>query len=135
MAEVEPAKEVTEVTAPVEAGPEPQEAPEAAAAPEAPRLLFVVSHVERLKARVEAALAIKVGPAGSHVRNTTPRGLCVAQEAAPADVPDLVPDEDKPGCLWCRFCGQSIRSAQRRRHLESGKHGKNKAKPRDGREK
>jgi len=104
-----------------------------AAAPGGPRLIFVVSHVDTLKARLERALTIETGPAGSRVVAATgmsapSAGLqaCLqASQAAPASSADttLIPALGlDPAKLWCASCAQAITVACGPRHLASARH-------------
>jgi len=65
-----------------------------AAAPDGPRLVFVVSHISYLKDRLEQALEIEVGPAGNRVANAEPRTAVITASAASAA--SAVPEAKEP---------------------------------------
>ncbi|MFA6166451.1 MAG: metallophosphoesterase [Gemmatimonadaceae bacterium] len=90
-----------------------------AGAPDGPRLIFIVSHVEALKMRVERPLQIEVTPAGSRVFLMAP-----AMAAAPpaTDQSVIVPDGSR---VHCRACGQTLAASFAERHAKSAKHIKN----------
>jgi len=105
----------------------------AAAIAGTPRLVFVVSHVDALKERVEHALEIRRTPTGSQVSNLAPRPAPIAQAApapaaqaarpAPAQpAPTLVPDTADPAKLYCTACRRALPYAWADRHLASGLH-------------
>jgi DNA repair exonuclease SbcCD ATPase subunit/DNA repair exonuclease SbcCD nuclease subunit len=79
-----------------------------------PRLVFVVSHVDTLKARLERALEIELLPHGSKVVNA------IASNAI--TVNRLTPDLETPGYVYCKACKQSIKSSWELKHLASAKH-------------
>jgi DNA repair exonuclease SbcCD ATPase subunit len=109
-----------------------------ATAPGGPRLVFVVSHVEALKVRLERPLEITVLPSGSRVvnciRSTPEPGNTVTSSVAPSKAfqscvlestgtfGDLVEDPADSGVLRCEACRQSLRVANAQRHLSSVKH-------------
>ncbi|HVE14874.1 MAG TPA: hypothetical protein VNI01_15870, partial [Elusimicrobiota bacterium] len=98
-----------------------------ASAPNAPRLVFVVSHLDALKTRLERVLEIRRGPHGSRVMNaaTETKSLPAAPAAiqsAPALAAALAPDPKDPAKLWCRACRQSLNAGNGPRHLSSQKH-------------
>jgi hypothetical protein len=113
-----------------------------AAAPGGPRLVFVVSHVDALKTRLERTLEIEMLPTGSRITNSAASRLAPAPRlaqrarraadaspagAAPADGPGeldagLRPDPDNPSNVYCPACRQSLRAAWAARHLVSAKH-------------
>ncbi|NDB78171.1 MAG: hypothetical protein EB141_21445 [Verrucomicrobia bacterium] len=117
-----------------------------AAAPGGPRLVFVVSHVDALKVRLERALEIESLPMGSRVANAlrrqAPASLAqlinaAAAEPAPAAptvMRPLLPDAEKVGNVYCEVCHQSLRASWANKHLASAKHitaeAKAAAKPR-----
>jgi hypothetical protein len=103
-----------------------------ACAPGGPRLVFLVSHVDALKARVERALALEVAPGGSRVVNAEPAPrapppAASAAASAPASAargakpapappfqpPPLVPDPKNAGRMWCELCQQTLSGAVR----------------------
>ena len=112
--------------------------------PGAPRLVFVVSHIDALKARLNTALEIQTRPGGNLVANSVRNGLfcdpihrvAVSEEAAlkkeaikaaltaakQAAIESLPPDPSAPGKLRCDACKASISTGQARRHLTSAKH-------------
>lgn len=91
-----------------------------AAAPGGPRLVFVVSHVDALKARLGRALEIEAGPAGSRVANA--RAAATRALPAPEHPPGLNPDPDKAGNVVCEVCRQSLQASRATAHLASAKH-------------
>lgn len=112
-----------------------------AAAPGGPRLVFVVSHVDALKVRLERALEIESLPMGSRVANAlrrqAPAALARRQnhapaepapaelapaEPAPAVMMVLPPDAEKVGNVYCEVCHQSLRASWANKHLASAKH-------------
>jgi DNA repair exonuclease SbcCD ATPase subunit len=121
-----------------------------ASAPGGPRLVFLVSHVDALKARLERALEIVVHGAGSRVANAAPRPAprpaprdekaarpekkakragAVAAGASAAEVPApapetaaLGPDPENSSNVYCGVCRQSLRAAWASKHLSSAKH-------------
>lgn len=110
-----------------------------AAAPGGPRLVFVVSHVDGLKARLERSLEIEALPTGSRVANgirratPSPQASVVSAAAAataaracpaPAEVNPsaLNPDPEIAGNVYCEPCRQSLRAAWAAKHLMSAKH-------------
>lgn len=100
-----------------------------ASTPNGPRLIFIVSHVDVLKARVERALEIKVYPTGSRVVNVTKEEVLVNVEAL-VHVDALVnnqvgvfrPDLIKVGNIYCNICKNSMQAGRRDKHLSSKKH-------------
>jgi DNA repair exonuclease SbcCD nuclease subunit len=119
-----------------------------AAAPGGPRLVFVVSHVDALKVRLERALEIESLPMGSRVANALRRqapaslaqliNAAAAEPAPAAPAPTvmrpLLPDAEKVGNVYCEVCHQSLRASWANKHLASAKHitaeAKAAAKPR-----
>ena len=116
-----------------------------ASAPGGPRLVFVVSHVDELKARLARALEIAALPGGSRVANAAPRAANAAPRAAigrpmaagPAGRPlavagptgpagpaagTLAPDPETAGNVYCEVCRQSLRASWASKHLSSAKH-------------
>jgi hypothetical protein len=116
-----------------------------AAAPDGPRLIFVVSHVEELKARVARTIEIEVRAAalGSRIRakDTVAGGGAMAAAmagagaavgaevgadvvaGAPLGAPlGLPPDPNCAGNVFCAPCSQSLRPSWAARHLASAKH-------------
>jgi len=100
-----------------------------ASTPNGPRLIFIVSHVDVLKARVERALEIKVYPTGSRVVNTTApiNNIEVAPinniEVAPINNIEVFrPDLLKVGHIYCNICKSSIQAGRREKHIVSKKH-------------
>lgn len=106
-----------------------------AVAPGAPRLIFVVSHVDALKARLapERALDIAVGPNGSRISNSAGPGAAAPKPPPAAPAPargpprsgpgaELPPDVGAAGSVWCDACQQSLRAGWARKHLSSAKH-------------
>jgi DNA repair exonuclease SbcCD ATPase subunit/predicted phosphodiesterase len=92
-----------------------------ATSPQGPKLLFIVSHVDVLKMRVEKALEIIVNPTGSYVANTkSTQALMVADEAP--DIGELVVDPERDGYLHCAACRKSILVSGAKRHLGSKTH-------------
>lgn len=76
-----------------------------------PRLVFVVSHVDTLKARLERALEIELLPYGSKVIN-----------AVAIQTNRLTPDLENPGYVYCKACKQSLKASWELKHLASAKH-------------
>lgn len=95
-----------------------------ATSPQGPKLLFIVSHVDVLKMRVEKALEIVVNPTGSYVSNTkSTQAIMVVEEAdAAPDLGDLVVDHERDGYLHCAACRKSILVSGAKRHLGSKTH-------------
>ena len=113
-----------------------------ASAPGGPRLIFVVSHVETLKARLERALVIESHAAGSRIANAPPRPVAaraprgaipaarararicepVAAAPDPAAVDPLRPDAANAANVYCDVCRQSLRASWATKHLASAKH-------------
>lgn len=104
-----------------------------ASAPGGPRLVFVVSHVDALKTRLERALEIEALPGGSRVANGVGRAAAAAPtraaagavavaatEAGPAAT--LGPDPETAGKVYCETCRQSLRASWAAKHLASAKH-------------
>ena len=101
-----------------------------ASAPGGPKLVFLVSHVDILKARLERALEIEVHATGSRVANAA----ATIQQARPArpavaaaadgggDASALQPDPANASNVYCRVCAQSLRASWGARHLASAKH-------------
>jgi hypothetical protein len=121
-----------------------------AAAPGGPRLVFVVSHVDALKTRLERALEIEALPTGSRVTNAAARPAPAARPAQPARAPrpaavapaaaeateapaGIAPDPDKVGHVYCEACRQSLRAAWAAKHLASAKHAASVSKAEAGR--
>lgn len=124
-----------------------------AAAPGGPRLVFVVSHVDGLKARLERALEIEALPAGSRVTNAAAHPAALTAAARPprataqapaagtnpavnattaGPVTTLGPDPETAGNVYCETCRQSLRASWAGKHLASAKHA-NAAKKAAGR--
>jgi hypothetical protein len=126
-----------------------------ACAPGGPRLVFVVSHVSELKARLERALEISVHPQGSRVANAAPAppragarapvviraggtragGARTEPDGDPEDLEPaeaLPPDPEHAGKVWCEACRQSLGAAWAAKHLASEKHRKALAKATGG---
>jgi DNA repair exonuclease SbcCD ATPase subunit len=129
-----------------------------AAAPDGPRLVFLVSHVDALKIRLDRPLEItpcdsgniigrlgrsnaapsapaalnSAGSAGASFAGASPAGASSAGASSVTDgassAGDLVPDLANAGCLYCNACDQSIRSAWADKHLKSAKHAASVAK-------
>jgi hypothetical protein len=104
-----------------------------ASAPGGPRLVFVVSHVDALKARLERSLEIRVHASGSQVANAAPAAVSATRAgrgAGGAHRPTgaveggraLPPDPETAGNVWCAACRQSLRAAWAAKHVESAKH-------------
>jgi hypothetical protein len=98
-----------------------------ATAPGAPRLIFVVSHVDALKDRVERALEITrhATPAGtsSRIANVAVApGAATAAPAAPAPGAELPIDPTDNKKRICTVCATSIGASAVARHLGSEKH-------------
>jgi len=107
------------------------------AAPDGPRLLFIVTHLPKLKMSIERALEIKLLPTGSQITNATatlmavPIGPVAKKEAAPkteqkagaARIGEaLPPDSDNPGKFYCKVCSKSLTSGRVAIHLASKGH-------------
>jgi DNA repair exonuclease SbcCD ATPase subunit/DNA repair exonuclease SbcCD nuclease subunit len=106
----------------------------------APRLVFIVSHIDALKNRIERALTIEVLPGGSRVCNTLHQSASSSKPAGKAPAlasplrpavkrslaitaeKSLAPDPDKAGNVWCDVCSQSLRAAWGGKHLVTAKH-------------
>lgn len=108
-----------------------------ATTPGGPRLVFLVSHVDALKARLGRALNITVGPSGSRVTNAPPKLLAASAARPPAPAPTtaappaaesaeadtvLGPDPENANNVYCEACRQSLRAAWATKHLASAKH-------------
>jgi DNA repair exonuclease SbcCD ATPase subunit/UDP-2,3-diacylglucosamine pyrophosphatase LpxH len=105
-----------------------------ATAPGGPRLVFLVSHVDALKVRLERSLEIETHSTGSRVVNAatvrrfgaeTPGPVQAHQDTAAEPgvaVAMLGPDPEKAGHVYCEVCRQSLRDAWAARHLASSKH-------------
>ena len=95
-----------------------------------PKLLFVVTHLENMKVKLERVLQIQVRrdttPPGNKVSNSDQilQSLCV-RVLRPEIVSVLPADPNKEGNLYCSACKQSILKSSSRRHLESEKHRRN----------
>jgi hypothetical protein len=98
-----------------------------AQSPDGPKLLFVVTHLENMKVKLERVLQIQVRqgatPSGNKVSNSDQilQSLCV-RALRPEIVSMLPADPNKEGNLYCIACKQSILKSSSRRHLESEKH-------------
>ena len=110
-----------------------------ASAPSAPRLIFIVSHVDVLKDRVEHALEIRLTERGSLVCNAAAHEAVRAvapmarappmAQAAPIWAPavghvddSMVADPADPAKVYCRACQRSFAPGLAVRHLASGVH-------------
>ena len=118
-----------------------------ATAPGGPRLVFLVSHVDALKARIERVLEINTGPTGSRLVNAAPRAGAGARAGARLAPPPLGgtpanaraapqgsgtarqpaqsvlgPDPANGSNVYCEACQQSLRAAWASKHLASAKH-------------
>lgn len=93
-------------------------------APDGPKLVFVVSHVDSLKTRLERVLDISVTKTGSRISNTTVEAPLVDVDV---DVKPkaIIPDPENIGKVWCLACKQSLSSSRVSQHLNSAKHAKN----------
>jgi DNA repair exonuclease SbcCD ATPase subunit/predicted phosphodiesterase len=94
-----------------------------ASAPGGPHLVFIVSHVDTLKTRLERYLEIEVLPAGSRVTNTIQQNIIrrtITDRDSGADV--IGPDHEKIGNVYCQVCKQSVTTGRLGRHLSSQKH-------------
>jgi DNA repair exonuclease SbcCD ATPase subunit len=106
------------------------------AAPDGPRLVFIITHSDALKIHVERMLDIEVHATGSRVVNAAPRPRerppCDEKETDPDTAPALVergrvvnvfvPDPDTPGHVWCTICEKSLKPGSKRSHLTSAHH-------------
>jgi hypothetical protein len=100
----------------------------------APRLHFVVSHLDALKNRLERPLAIERRGGLSYVANTAPlESVKPKPRPRPTPAPPaalkplaavLPPDPDAPGKVWCAVCEKSLAAARGPRHLETAEHAK-----------
>ena len=113
----------------------------------APRLHFVVSHLDALKNRLERPLAIERRGDVSYVANTSPleatakakapaatakasakaasvAAAPAAKAASVAAAPSTVlpPDPDHAGNVWCAVCAASLTAARGARHLTTDVH-------------
>jgi len=107
-----------------------------ASAPSAPRLIFIVSHVDVLKDRVEHALEIRRTERGSLVCNAMPMARAPPMalvppmaRAPPVQAPavghvddSMVADPADPAKVYCRACQRSFAPGLAVRHLASGVH-------------
>jgi len=100
-----------------------------AASPSGPKLVFLVSHVDALKVRVERALEIEVMPSCSRVSNSAQAYNNVMLPSGPGEnngavmvENTLIPDPENVGKLYCEICRQSLRLAWGAKHLSSKKH-------------
>jgi DNA repair exonuclease SbcCD ATPase subunit len=100
-----------------------------ASTPGGPRLVFLVSHVDALKVRLERTLEISLQPAGSRVANgcateSTRRQVAAAVAAVVAASPDdhITPDPAKAGNIYCEACRQSLSAGRKTQHVASAKH-------------
>ena len=110
--------------------------------PGGPRLVFIVSHIDTLKTRVERPLEITVNPSGSYVSNQqddnkvieeviSTRSKKIRQPArirasneSVKDIKDvnITPDSLDSKKIFCKACCKSITVTHLKRHLASGLH-------------
>jgi hypothetical protein len=107
-------------------------------APDGPRLVFIVTHIDSLKVKLARALGIEVLATGSRIMNTI--AMPAAAAATPAEggkagsVPKIAAstaaelalpaDPEKLGNVYCESCKRSIRAASGAAHLRSATHAK-----------
>jgi hypothetical protein len=94
------------------------------AAPDGPKLVFIVSHVDMLKTRLERSIDLISGP---------PTKVDNRQNAAPVarsviKIEPIVVTAQFPE-FWCNFCQQQLKTASTyEKHINSAKHIKNTQK-------
>lgn len=101
----------------------------------APRLLFLVSHLDALKGRIESPLHIEVGEVYSRVSNGEERGLrrepAQAVVRAPAALPpmpalpadgDFSPQQRPDGTYWCPACDKAYKAGRVATHVGTKTH-------------
>lgn len=114
------------------------EALESLAASGGQKLLFIVSHLDALKSRIERPLTIDVGPIYSRVANTQgstlgavqskQKLLCAPRELPPAvmfgEGKDYTPQMRPDNLYWCPACDKTVTPSWYKRHVASGVHAK-----------
>jgi DNA repair exonuclease SbcCD ATPase subunit len=95
-----------------------------ASAPGGPQLVFIVSHVDTLKTRLERFLEIEVLASGSKVSNTIQEHIVKRSVASNAQIASDVigPDPEKIGNVYCQSCKQSLTIGRLSKHLTTQKH-------------
>jgi hypothetical protein len=99
-----------------------------AQSPDGPKLLFVVTHLENMKVKLERILQIQIKPENGNTVNNCEQKLQSLRIQTPrSNIPNInsliLPDDpNQNGNVYCAACNQSIKKSHSRRHLESRKH-------------
>ena len=94
------------------------------AAPDGPKLVFIVSHVDMLKTRLERSIDLITGPPTKVDTRVSAEKMAVVERKPPQQV--IIQQEKQ---FWCEDCQQQLKSAATfDKHLISAKHIKNSQK-------